>query len=70
MSDCQKMTVKKMNIGKKSFFGAIFDFMGKSNTENSNFAKILTFGQSLPEIRALKVENDRKSEKNGPKVIV
>jgi hypothetical protein len=35
---------KKMKIGQKSFFGAIFDFLGKSDTENSNFAKILTFG--------------------------
>ncbi len=50
-----KMTVKKMKIGQKSFFGRIFDFQGKSDTENSNFAKVLNFGQSLPEIRALKV---------------
>jgi hypothetical protein len=46
---------KKIKIGQKSFFGAIFDFMGKSDTENSNFAKNLTFGQCLPEIRVLKV---------------
>jgi hypothetical protein len=54
---CQtvNMTVKKMKIGQKSFFGTIFDFLGKSDTENSNFGIILTFEQSLPEIRALKV---------------
>jgi hypothetical protein len=46
---------KNMKIGQKSFFGTIFDFLSKSDTENSNFAKILTFGQCLPEIRALKV---------------
>ncbi len=34
------MTVKKMKIGQKSFFETIFDFSGKSDTENSNFAKI------------------------------
>jgi hypothetical protein len=39
-----KMTVNKMKIGQKSFFGAIFVFLGKSDTENSNFAKILTSG--------------------------
>ncbi len=33
----------KMKICQKSFFGAIFDFMGKSDTENSNFTKIMTF---------------------------
>jgi hypothetical protein len=38
-----KMTVKKMKIGQKSFFGTIFDFLGKSDKENSNFAKILIF---------------------------
>ena len=27
-----KMTVKKMKIGQKSFFGTIFDFLGKSDT--------------------------------------
>ncbi len=58
MSDCQKMTDKKMKFGQKSFFGRIFDFLGKSVTENSNFAKILTFGQCLPEIRALKFDTD------------
>jgi hypothetical protein len=47
---------KKIKIGQKSFFGAIFDFLGKSDTENSNFAKILNFGPCLPEIRPLKVE--------------
>jgi hypothetical protein len=46
---------KKIKIGQKSFFGTIFDFLGESDTENSNFAKNLTFGQCLPEIRALKV---------------
>ncbi len=46
---------KKMKICQKSFYGTISDFLGKSDTENSNFAKILTFGQCLPEIRALKV---------------
>jgi hypothetical protein len=51
-----KMTVKKMKIGQKSFIGTVFDFLGKSDTENSNFAKILNFGPCLPEIRPLKVE--------------
>jgi hypothetical protein len=37
------MTVKKIKIGQKSFFGAIFDFLGKSDTENSNFAKKFDF---------------------------
>jgi hypothetical protein len=41
---------KKIKIGQKSFFGRIFDFLGKSDTENSNF------GLCLPEIRPLKVE--------------
>ena len=50
-----KNDIKKMKIGQKSFFGAIFDFLGKSDTENSNFAKIFTLELCLPEIRALKV---------------
>jgi hypothetical protein len=54
LSKMTKMTVK-IKIGQKSFFGAIFGFMGKSDTENLNFAKILPFGQCLPEIRTLKV---------------
>ncbi len=68
------MTVKKIIIGQKIFLCHNFYYLGKSDTENSNFAKILTFGQCLPEIRAFKVENDQKSEKmdqkckNGPKV--
>jgi hypothetical protein len=54
---CQtvKNDSKKIKIGQKSFFGRIIDFLSKSDTENSNFAKISTFGQCLPEIRALKV---------------
>jgi hypothetical protein len=28
-----------MKIGQKSFFGRIFDFLGKTDTENSNFVK-------------------------------
>ena len=49
------MTVKKMKIGQKSFFGAIFDFLSKSDIEIHIFAKVLNFGQCLPEIRVLKV---------------
>jgi hypothetical protein len=45
-----------MKIDRKSFFGTICDFLGKSDTENSNFAKVLPFEQCLPEIRALKVQ--------------
>ncbi len=69
---CQtvKNDSKKIKIGQKSFFGAIFDFLGKSDTENSKFAKILTFEQCLPEIRALKVVKWPKKWKNGPKVEV
>ena len=59
-----------MKIGQKSFFGTVFDFIGKSDTENSNFAKILNFGLCLPEIRPLKVEKCPKMSKNGPKVEV
>ncbi len=54
MLDCQKMTVKNENRLKEFFWG-FFDHLGKTDTVNSNFAQILTFGQCLPEIRALKV---------------
>jgi hypothetical protein len=32
-----------MKIDSKSFFGTIFDFLGISDTENSNFAKKFDF---------------------------
>ncbi len=51
-----------MKIGQKCFHGTICDFLGKSDTENSNFAKILTFGLCLLEIRDLKVEKWPKKE--------
>jgi hypothetical protein len=42
---------------------AQFKTFGKSDTKNSNFAKILTFGLCLLEIWALKIEKCPKSEK-------
>ena len=40
MSDCQKMTVKKILIGQKIFLCHNFYYLGKSDTENSNFASM------------------------------
>jgi hypothetical protein len=53
---------KKIKIGQKSFFGRIFDFLGKSDTEkNSNFAKFLTFDNVYSRYGPSKFENDQKS---------
>jgi hypothetical protein len=51
-----------MKIDQKSFFGRIFDSLGKSDLENSNFAKILTFDNVYPRYGPSKFENDQKSE--------
>ncbi len=65
-----KMTVKKMKIGQKSFFGRIFDFLDKSDTENPKFAKNFAFWTMFT--RDTGPQNCKMTKKviNGPKVIV
>ncbi len=49
MSDC-----RKMKVSKKSFYGSISVIVGKSNTDNSIFAKIQNFGLCLLKMWAFK----------------
>jgi hypothetical protein len=58
---------KKIKIGQKSFFGRIFEFLGKSDTENSNFAKSLNLDHVYPRYGPSKLKKVQKCEKTDQK---